>query len=165
MRNLAQIITRIIDFFYTPFHRFFPEQLFRYAACGGGNMVLDWVLYFVLYNFVVGHELVTFDLPFSSFSSLTITPHILTLCIVFPVTLFTGFWLNRYVTFTQSSLRGSRQLLRYFLVVALNLAINYFGLKLCVETLLWYPTPSKMAITVVTVVISFFAQKYFSFRK
>ena len=58
MNKLAQIITTIIDFFYTPFRKIMSEQLFRYAACGGGNLVLDWVLYFLVYNFVIGHELV-----------------------------------------------------------------------------------------------------------
>jgi len=164
MATLAQNITKSIDFFYRPFTRYLPEQVFRYAACGGGNMVLDWVLYFVLYNFVIGHQLVYIPLPLVS-DSLCLTPHIMALCIVFPITLFTGFWLNRHVTFTGSSLRGRRQLLRYILIVALNLAINYFGLKICVELWHWYPTPSKMFITVVTVVVSFFGQKYFSFRR
>ena len=61
MQTFAQIITKIVDFFYRPFRKYVPQQLFRYAACGGGNMVLDWVLYFVFYNFVVGHELVCGD--------------------------------------------------------------------------------------------------------
>ena len=68
MKRLAQGITRIIDFFYPPFRKLMSEQLFRYAACGGGNMVLDWVLYFLIYNFVIGHENVIFSfshLPFS----------------------------------------------------------------------------------------------------
>lgn len=175
MKRLAQGITRIIDFFYPPFRKLMSEQLFRYAACGGGNMVLDWVLYFLIYNFVVGHENVIFSfshLPFShlfdhlaiySFEQV-ITPHIATLCIVFPITLLTGFWLNKYVTFTRSNLHGARQFMRYISVVALNLAINYFGLKLCVEVLGWYPTPSKMAITLLTVAISYLGQKYYSFR-
>ena len=34
------------------------NQVVRYAICGGGNMVFDWVLYFLLYNFVIGHEIV-----------------------------------------------------------------------------------------------------------
>ena len=63
MQTISQIITKIIDFFYRPFSKYIPQQLFRYAACGGGNMVLDWVLYFVVYNFVVGHELVYITLP------------------------------------------------------------------------------------------------------
>ena len=141
------------------------RQLFRYAACGGGNLVLDWVLYFLIYNFVIGHEIVnvTFDIGHWTFAQ-AITPHIATLCIVFPITLITGFWLQKYVTFTASRLNGWRQLSRYILIVAINLAINYFGLKLCVETLGWYPTPSKMVITLVTVVISYLGQKYYSFR-
>ena len=166
MKKLAQIITHIIDFFYRPFSKWMSEQLFRYAACGGGNLVLDWVLYFLIYNFVIGHKIV--NVQFTMYNvqfAQAITPHIATLCIVFPITLLTGFWLQKYVTFTQSNLHGARQLFRYILIVALNLAINYFGLKLCVEILGWYPTPSKMAITLLTVIISYLGQKYFTFRK
>lgn len=93
-----------------------------------------------------------------------ITPHIATLCIVFPITLLTGFWLQKYVTFTASRLNGWRQLSRYILIVAVNLAINYFGLKLCVDVLGWYPTPSKMLITLITVIISYLGQKHYTFR-
>ena len=166
MPRLAHIIKKIIDFFYRPFSRWFSPQLFRYAACGGGNMVLDWVLYFLIYNFVIGHQLLYITLPFREGLGVgfCITPHIATLCIVFPITLLTGFWLNKYVTFTQSNLRGSKQLMRYIAIVALNLAVNYFGLKLCVECFGWYPTPSKMFITLITIAISYFGQKYYSFR-
>ena len=165
MKKLAQIITKIIDFFYPPFQKWMSRQVFRYAACGGGNLVLDWILYFLVYNFVVGHEVV--NLQFSIFNlhiAQVITPHIAALCIVFPITLLTGFWLQKYVTFTRSDLHGFRQLGRYTLIVAANLAINYYGLKLCVETLGWYPTPSKIVITFVTVVVSYFGQKYYTFR-
>ncbi len=166
MKRLAQIITSIIDFFYRPFAKWMPQQVFRYAACGGGNMVLDWVLYFLVYNFIIGHELVNIQFSIFNFQfAQAITPHIASLCIVFPITLLTGFWLQKYVTFTQSDLHGARQLLRYILIVAVNLAVNYFGLKLCVETLGWYPTPSKMAITLLTVVVSYIGQKYYTFRK
>ena len=165
MNKLAQILTKIIDFFYPPFRKVMSEQLFRYAACGGGNLVLDWVLYFLIYNFVIGHEIVnlSFEICNLSFSQ-AITPHIATLCIVFPVTLLTGFLLQKYVTFSQSELNSWRQLGRYIIIVAINLAINYFGLKLCVECLGWYPTPSKMLITLITVAISYLGQKYFTFR-
>ena len=161
MNKLAQIITKIIDFFYPPFSKWMSKQLFRYAACGGGNMVLDWMLYFLIYNFVIGHGIV--QLSIINYQ-LSITPHIASLCIVFPITLITGFLLQKYVTFTASDLHGVRQLGRYTLIVAVNLAINYFGLKLCVEILGWYPTPSKMIITLITVIISYLGQKYYTFR-
>lgn len=156
--KIGNVIARIIDFFYPPFSKFFTPQLFRYAACGGGNMLLDWLLYFIFYNFVVGHENV--ELGF-----ITLTPHIATLCIVFPITLLTGFYLNKYVTFTQSSVRTHRQLLRYVSIVIVNLVINYFGLKLLVEIIGIWPTISKVIVTLITVVISYFSSKYYSFRK
>ena len=167
MQKLSQIITEAIHILYKPFRHIVSEQLFRYGVCGGSNMVLDWVLYFLIYNFVIGHELVYIPLHCSilNMTEVCITPHIMTLCVVFPITLLTGFWLNKYVTFTQSSLRGIHQLLRYILIVMVNLAINYFGLKLFVEVIGIYPTPSKMIITLITVIVSFFGQKYYSFRK
>ncbi len=158
MPNLAKIITKIIDFFYHPFRRFFSVEFFRYGVCGAGNMVLDWVLYFLVYNFLLQKEMV--DLGFVTLSS-----HIASLCIVFPITLLTGFWLNKNVTFTQSSLKATKQLFRYCTIVAVNLAINYFGLKLFVDVCGFYPTPSKMLVTVITIAISYFGQKYYSFRK
>ncbi|MCM1034299.1 MAG: GtrA family protein [Paludibacter sp.] len=158
MQKLAYLILKMIDFLYRPFRKLCPEDIFRYGICGASNMVLDWILYFLVYNFGIRHKDV-------SLYFLTLSPHIATLCIVFPITLLTGFWLNKYVTFRQSSLHGSRQLGRYILIVMLNLLINYVGLKLLVDVCALYPTPSKMLITLITVVVSFFGQKYFSFRK
>ena len=166
MNRLAQIVTKIIDFFYHPFEKWMSRQLFHYAACGGGNLVLDWFLYFITYNFVVGHENVSFQ--FSVFShqfTQVITPHIAALCIVFPITLLTGFWLQKNVTFTHSDVRKGLQLWRYIVIVMLNLAVNYYGLKLCVDILGWYPTPSKVLITLFTVAVSYVGQKYYTFRK
>ena len=167
MQKLPQIITKIIDFVYSPIQKYVPREIFRYAACGGVNMVLDWVLYFLTYNFIIGHELVYINLPIfqSPDFQVCLTPHIASLCIVFPITLLTGFWLNKHVTFTQSTLHGARQLARYIMIVAVNLAVNYFGLKLLVEHFAWYPTPSKICITLLTVIISFLGQKYFTFRR
>lgn len=158
MQRLASTITKIIDFFYRPFRNICSEQFFRYGACGAGNMVLDWFLYFIVYNFVLRHN----DLHLYF---ITLSPHIAALCIVFPITLFTGFWLNKYVTFKQSSLSGWNQLFRYVLIVFCNLLINYLGLKLLVDVCGIYPTPSKMIVTIITVVVSYFGQKYFSFKQ
>ena len=128
-------------------------------------MVFDWILYFLIYNFVIGHEMIYVQCTMYNVQyTQAITPHIATLCIVFPITLLTGFALQKYVTFTRSRLNSWRQLMRYILIVAVNLAVNYLGLKLCVETFGWYPTPSKMVITIVTVIISYLGQKYYTFR-
>ena len=165
MNRLAQIVTKIIDYFYHPFEKWMSRQLFRYAACGGGNLVLDWFLYFITYNFVVGHENVIFSCDIGRWSlEQVITPHIAALCIVFPITLLTGFWLQKNVTFTRANSSKALQLWRYIVIVLLNLAVNYYGLKLCVDMLGWYPTPSKIAITLFTVIVSYVGQKYYTFK-
>ena len=153
---MSQVTQKIADIWHS-------RQVVRYAICGGGNMVFDWILYFLLYKFVIGHNLVYFQLPITNYQ-LCLTPHIATLCIVFPITLLTGFALQKYVTPTGSRLNSWHQLLRYIIIVAVNLTVNYLGLKLCVETFGWYPTPSKMAITLITVLISYLGQKYYTFK-
>ena len=100
-----------------------------------------------------------FDLGFVTFS-----PHIATLVVTFPVVTISGFLLQKYVTFTTSDLRGHVQLIRYLLIVFANLIINYAGLKLFVEGLHFYPTPSKMIITVFTVIFSYICQKKYTFK-
>ena len=155
---LAQLITRLIDCFYwRPFRQFVPLQLFRYAACGGLNMVLDAVWYFVIYNFVVAHRY--FDL-----GVVVLSPHIASMLVVFPITFFNGFWLNRYVAFRRSPLSGKTQLFRYVLSILGSVLLTYAGLKFFVEVCGFWPTPSKVLTTGVTVVYSFLAAKYFTFR-
>ena len=156
---MKERITRFIDWFYFPFFRkYFSPELFRYAACGGANMVFQWLLYAVLYNFVF--DKMNWDLGF-----VVISPHIAALLVSFPIATFTGFWLQNNVAFAGSSLREGTKFFRYLGVVAVNLLINYAGLKLLVEVLHIYPTPSKMLIDIVTVTFSFLMSKHFTFRK
>ena len=44
---IERTLTTVIDFFYPPFRKVMSLELFRYAACGGLNLVLEWVLYYV----------------------------------------------------------------------------------------------------------------------
>ena len=155
---MSRLIIRIIDFFYPPFSKLMPVSFFRYGVCGVGNMCFDWVLYFVVYNFVLRKQI--FDLGFIAFS-----PHIAALLITFPIVLLTGFYLSSNVSFQGSSLRGRIQLFRYLCIVAVNLLINYFCLKVLVDFVGIYPTPSKMITTIFTTLFSYFAQKHYSFKK
>ncbi len=153
----GKFISKIIDFFYPPFRRYFSLQFFRYGACGVANVAFDWLLYFVTYNYIVRKTDVSLGI-------VTLSPHIAALFITFPITLLTGFLLQKYVTFTASQLRGRQQLIRYMAVVGVNLLINYFGLKFLIEILHFYPTPSKMLVTVVCTIFSYFMQKMFTFK-
>jgi len=88
MTNIERVaekaILNVIAFFYKPFRKIIPPTFFRYGFSGGANMVFDWILYFVFYNFVFQKEIV--DLGFIAF-----TPHIAAFIFKFPITLLTGF--------------------------------------------------------------------------
>ena len=150
-------ISRMIDFFYPPFRKTMSLQFFRYGVSGVANMMLDWFLYFCMYHLILNQQMLHLGV-------FTLSSHIAALFLTFPVTLLTGFFLQKYVTFTGSELRGKVQLFRYCLVVLANLLINYIGLKLLVDILNVYPTPSKMVITLITTLFSYFSQKKFTFK-
>jgi putative flippase GtrA len=158
LRTIRKIIWGTIDWFYIKPFQVIPIETFRYAATGGANTVFDIALYFVFYNFVFEKQNV--DLGFISF-----TPHIAAFLFVFPITFASGFVLAKYITFTESTLRGRIQLIRYIATVSGSILLNYFLLKLFVEGFGWWATFSKIVTTFVVVIYSYIAQKYFTFRK
>ena len=119
-------------------------------------MLLDTLWYFLLYHYVVCERFINLGI-------VVMSPHIASLCLVFPITFFTGFWLNRNVAFRVTHLRTQKQLFRYALSVVGSIVINYLCMKLFVELFNIWPTPSKMLTTVISVIYSFFVARYFTF--
>lgn len=155
---MRRFIIRLTDVFYIrPLRRFVPQETFRYAFVGGLNLLFNMVLYWFCYNFVL-------DQQDTDFGFVVVSAPILAFLITFVVTFFTGFYLVRNVAFGKSEVHGARQLFRYAQVVAINIGINYFGLKLLVEALDFYPSLSNAAIQVVTVTFSYLAQRFYTFR-
>lgn len=146
---IGQYIRKFIDYFYPPFRKLMPISLFRYGVTGVTNMIFDWVLYFSIYNYILKHQ--DINLGFVTLSSI-----IAALVFSFPISLMSGFLLQKYVTFSTSSLKGRAQLGRYITVVAVNLAINYFGLKLFVDVFHFFPTPAKMTATIICILIDLY---------
>lgn len=155
--NLGDSIKTFIDYFYSPFRRHMSIQFFRYGTIGASNLVFDWVLYFIIYNFVLQHQML--NLGFVTLSS-----HIASFGIKLPIVLFSGFMLQKYVTFSSSKLRGKIQLFRYLVVFLVNLTFSYIGLKILVDYFGFYPTPSNMIISSLTIGISYFLQKHYTFK-
>ena len=142
---IERTLTTVIDFFYPPFRKVMSLELFRYAACGGMNLALDWVLYPIFYHYVFHAQV--FDLGFIAF-----TPHIAAFIFRLPITFLTGFC-------------GRTQIVRYLMVTVGNIFLNYFGLKLFVEIFQWWPTVSYVIISVICVTFSYLTNKFYSFRK
>jgi putative flippase GtrA len=157
--QVRHIILNFIDFFHRPFNRWINQQTFRYLACGGSNTVLDIIIYFVSYNFILEKQFV--DVGYG----VTIAPHIAAFIMSFSISFPSGFVLSRYIVFPESTVMRKRiQLLRYALLVAMCILLNYIFLKIFVEQFDWYPTPSKVLTTLIVAVFSYVSQRNFTFK-
>ena len=155
--QLSETITRAIDLFYIkPLRGVLSQQVFRYLACGGVTALLDAVWYYVIYHYIVCEQFV--NLRF-----VVMSPHIAALCIVFPITFLTGFWLNRNVAFHAVQAKTLPQIVRYALTVVGSIALNYICMKLFVEYFDIWATPSKVMTTVVCALYSYLAGRYYTF--
>lgn len=155
--HIRNLVIQLIDWFYKPFKKYIPQETFRYAATGGFNTALDIFLYFFFYNFVLDKQIVDFGF-------MAVSPHIAAFIFVFPITFLTGFLLAKYITFTNSPIKGRIQLLRYTMTVAGAIFLNYILLKFFVEYLLIWPTVSKIITTVFVVAYSYMVQRYYTFK-
>ena len=150
-------ILSFIDFFYPIFRKFLPTQTYRYAVCGGVNTTISLVVFFVAHNFIFRNQPVHVGpLTISSY----IAAYILGFCLSFPV----GFYLSMFVVFEGSSLKRHHQLFRYFLVIIGCMILNYICLKIFVDIMGWYPTPSQVLTTVIIILFNYFSQRHFSFK-
>lgn len=155
---MIKLFTSFIDSFYFIFKRFIPLKTYRYAICGGGNMLFDLVLYFIFFHFVLRKQEI--DLFF-----IVLSPHIASLFFVFPITFITGFLLNKFITFQDSNLSGKTQFIRYLLVAIGAIVLSYICMKILVDFMGFYPTLSRLLTMVISVIYSYLLQSRFSFGK
>ncbi|MBQ2374579.1 MAG: GtrA family protein [Alistipes sp.] len=157
--RLAEIIGKAIDSCYIrPVSLILSNELFRYGVCGGMNMFLDLVWYYLIYHYVLFEKYINLGI-------IIVSPHVAALIIVFPITFLTGFWLNRNVAFRATTFGRGKQLLRYALTVAGAILLNYVCIKFFVEYCAIWATPAKALTTIVSVIYSYLVGRYFTFVK
>lgn len=141
-----------------------PLQTFRYLACGGFNFVVTTLSYAVAYNFIFAKQ--NFDLSglFGLPGLVVISPHVAALGISVPINCLTGFWLQRNISFRLSPLRGRVQMFRYFATTVVGLVLNYGLTKLFVDVCHIFPTVAQIMIYFLSAILSFTANKHFTFR-
>jgi putative flippase GtrA len=157
IHSVRDFILPVIDFFYPPFRKLMNLQTFRYAASGGGNTLLGLIIYTISYKFIFGEEM--FDFGFYAFKG-----HIAALVVSFLVTFPVGFFMSKYVVFSDSNMKGRIQLFRYFMVCLFNLVLNYILLKIMVETFHIYPVFAQVLTICVVIIFSYIAQRNYSFK-
>lgn len=157
MQKLKELVVSILDFFYPLFKRFLSKQTYYYLACGGGNTLFGFVLYYICYHFLLHKE--TLDFGFYAMK-----PHIASFFFSFIITFPIGFWLSRHVVWSESELHSKKQLSRHVFLVLIFVGMNYGLLKLFVEVFHWWAMPSQILTTSIIVACSYVAQKYYSFK-
>ena len=150
-------IKAFIDFFYPPFRKLMPLQTFRYAACGGCNVVFANILFAIIFHYIGKQQQISFG--FYAFK-----PYRFALFLSAFISFFVGFVLNKYVVFTKSNMKGHIQLFRYFLAFLLSFFINNILLQLFVENMHMPAVGSQRIATIIIVGISYLVQHHFTFR-
>ena len=114
-------------------------------------------VYYISFHFIFTRENADFGL-------MVLKPHNAALVVSFTLSFLVGFFLNKYVVFTSSIMRGRVQLFRYFLVYMVNLCLNYLLLKLLVEVLHVYPIMAQSITIAIIICFSYLFQRKFTFR-
>jgi|SRR5690554_1641644 len=154
---IKRVIDSILDFFYPIFKPFLPENTYRYLVCGGGTTLLGLFSYFMAYNFI-------FLDPIWYIFGFSITRYIAAYIFSFFVAFPVGFFLNKFVVFTTSTIKGRIQLFRYLLIQGINILLNWAMLHLFVGYFGFWATPSQTLTTGILIIISYFFQKYVTFK-
>ncbi len=157
--KISQCLISAIDLLYIkPLTKIIPRHTFRYGVCGAVNIfLLDSTFYYLIYHFIICKRNV--DLGF-----VTLSPHVASLFMVFPITFLIGFWLNRYVAFNATNSQTPIQLFKYALSVCGSIVISYFSLKFLVEVCHIWATPAKTLSSLITTIYSYIAARYFTFK-
>lgn len=157
LHSARDFILPVIDFFYPPFRRIMNLQTFRYAASGGGNVLLGFLIFTISFKYIFLEK--EFDFGFYALKGHT-AALFLSFCVTFPI----GFFMSKYVVFNDSAIKGRVQLFRYFMICMFNLALNYILLKIFIERLHLDEIFSQVMTVVIVVVFSYLAQRNFSFK-
>lgn len=133
-----------------------PKNTFRYLASGGGGFLLDIIVYFVSFNYILQKQDVTIgDLVISA----PIFALIISFCIVNPY----SFLMSKFIVFQESNLKGRIQMFRYIVIIVINVFLNYALMKILVELLHIFPTVSRIITAVAVAIFSYFINQKFTF--
>ncbi len=149
----------MIDFFHRPFARWIPTQTFRYLACGGSNTVLNWAIYSWSFN-VLLHRQDGLHIASGLVITAPVLAYIISFCISFPI----GFILSRHIVFPESNLHGRVQFFRYALTTVTFIILTYVLIKLFALILPFRADISYIFVMVITAVLSYLSQRFFTFK-
>ncbi len=145
-------ILQLLNFFYPIVKKILPFQVYAYLAVGAANTILNIVL---------------FALCYLALSSTSMAVELATV-ISFLITVITGFWLNKNFAFTDAAnneKENKKQFGKYFLVSLQGQFSDYLITKALIVFALINPIVAYFISTFIMLTLTYFLQKYFTFKK
>lgn len=136
--------------------RALDNEVVRFFLSAGVGFLVDAIVYFLVYNYLFNKH------------GITIYGHRLkgvtaSLVISFSCQVITNFLITKYLVFTESEIKGSKQFFRFSLVAVLGFIANLLLLKLLVNFGIYAPY-ARILAAVSLGVASYFVHKFFSFK-
>ncbi|MDC1362124.1 GtrA family protein [Crocinitomicaceae bacterium] len=156
---MVKLIRQILDVFYPLVSKIFDKTTYYYAACGTGNLVLSWILFFMFFQFVFQKKI--FYVEFINYS---LSAYSLSSFVCFVISFSVGFLLMKYVVFTDSELKGRIQLFRYGVSGLTTWIAHWILLKSFIVLFAFFPSIANVVSSCIVVLISYLLQKRFTFK-
>ena len=155
---MKQFIHRVLLFFYPLMRKWIPFQVFSYLSVGAANTIFNIGLFILCF-----HTLTLWNHIFIQKVALELAT-----IISFVVTAITGFWLNKNFAFREASNERNEQIKqfgKYTFVSLQGQFSDYLITKGLVLFLFFHPSIAYCISTIIMLILNYFLQKYFTFRK
>ncbi len=139
------------------YNNLIANKIIRYFIAAGTATGVDVLVYFLCYNYL-------FQKNDQEIIFTILTAPTLSLIISYTCGLITNFLITKFFVFTESTIHGGYQFLRYLLVAFLILIANFYLMHYLIGSLDWYPTISRAVAAIVIGALSFLVHRSFSFQ-
>lgn len=140
----------------TTLKRLSQNEIIRFVLSAGVGFLVDILCFFLFYhNIFEQHSYLVFGHSFRNYT--------ISLGVSFFLGVMVNFLMTRYIVFTESRSRFSKQLIRFLLVAFVGFFANQLVLQLMVSQLNIYPPLARILAALSLFFASFFIHKTFSF--
>lgn len=133
------------------------NSVVRFFLSAGVATLVDVFVYFITINYFIKESRV-------HIGGYSASDHNFTLCISYSFGVVVNFLLTKYAVFSESELGGVKQFRRFAFIAFFGFFANYGLLRLFVEVIGFYPTPSRIIAALSLGVASYYVHKLFTFK-
>jgi putative flippase GtrA len=137
-------------------HKLVKSQVFRFVLSAGTGALVDVSAFYLFYhNLLVQHTYQIF--------SFTIRNSTISLAISFFMGVVVNFLITRYLVFTESKSKPSKQFIRFISVAVVGFMANLTIVKIMIQAFGVYPPVARVIAILSLFFASYFIHKVFSF--